>query len=60
VNGGKMSRRPHEKLDVWKKDIELTAEIYEITGRYPREERIMEITDRIGRMLTSLIRSVRQ
>lgn len=55
-----MSRRPHEKLDVWKKDIELTAEIYEITGRYPREERIMEITDRIGRMLTSLIRSVRQ
>lgn len=30
--------RAHKKLDVWKMSIQLAKAIYDITGRYPREE----------------------
>lgn len=30
--------RPHERLGVWQKSIELIKKIYEITKRFPREE----------------------
>jgi four helix bundle protein len=30
--------RAHKKLDVWKMSIQLAKAIYDLTGRYPREE----------------------
>jgi len=33
-----MNRRPHERLDVWQKSIELVEMIYKITKRFPKEE----------------------
>jgi four helix bundle protein len=31
--------RPHEKLDVWKKAIDLVVAIYKATAAFPKEER---------------------
>ena|SRR5215218_7658642 len=31
--------RPHEKLDVWKKSIEMVTAVYEITKAFPADER---------------------
>lgn len=31
--------RPHEKLDLWKKSVDLSVAIYKITEQFPREER---------------------
>jgi four helix bundle protein len=33
-----MAERPHKKLDAWKKSIELTVKIYELTGKLPKAE----------------------
>jgi len=30
--------RAHKKLDVWKMSIQLAKAIYDLTGRYPKEE----------------------
>ena len=30
--------RPHEKLDVWKKSVEMVTAIYEITRSFPADE----------------------
>ena len=30
--------RPHEKLDVWQKSIELTEKVYKVTATYPKNE----------------------
>jgi four helix bundle protein len=35
---GDMAERPHKKLDAWKKSIELTVKIYELTGKLPKAE----------------------
>jgi len=31
--------RPHENLDVWKKSVDLTVEIYKCTENFPKDER---------------------
>ena len=31
--------RPHEKLDVWKKSVEMVTTVYSLTGTFPSEER---------------------
>jgi len=31
--------RSHEKLDVWKKSIDLVVEVYRLTAKFPSEER---------------------
>lgn len=31
--------RPHEQLDVWKKSIDFTVEVYKITENFPKDER---------------------
>ena len=31
--------RPHEKLDLWKKSVDLSVAVYKITEQFPREER---------------------
>jgi len=30
--------KPHKKLDVWKKSMELVRQIYELTKSYPQSE----------------------
>jgi len=30
--------KPHKKLDVWKKSMELVGQIYELTKSYPQSE----------------------
>src|SRR5687767_14964143 len=31
--------RPHEKLDVWKKSVEMVTAVYEVTKTFPADER---------------------
>ncbi|MFA5010605.1 MAG: four helix bundle protein [Ignavibacteria bacterium] len=45
--------RTHKDLDVWKKSIDLVAEIYEITKSFPKEE-IYGITNQIRRAAVSI------
>ena len=33
-----MDTRPHRKLDVWQKSMELVREIYQITSAFPKHE----------------------
>ncbi|MCB4757640.1 MAG: four helix bundle protein [Elusimicrobia bacterium] len=33
-----MSKKPHEKLDVWLISIELVEKVYQLTKRFPKEE----------------------
>ena len=33
-----MLEKPHKKLDVWKKSMELVGQIYELTKSYPQSE----------------------
>ena len=33
-----MLEKPHKKLDVWKKSMELVRQIYELTKSYPQSE----------------------
>ena len=33
-----MDTRPHRKLDVWQKSMELVREIYQITSAFPKNE----------------------
>jgi four helix bundle protein len=36
---GESKMRPHEKLDVWKKAIQLVIAIYRVTDEFPKDER---------------------
>ena len=45
--------RTHKDLDVWKKSIDLVAEIYEITKSFPKDE-IYGITNQIRRAAVSI------
>ena len=36
--------RPHEKLDVWKRAMDIVEDVYKITCRFPIEERFGLIT----------------
>jgi len=33
-----MDERPHKRLQCWKKGIEITKLVYEITGQFPKDE----------------------
>jgi len=33
-----MLEKPHKKLDVWKRSVELVKHIYELTHKYPKSE----------------------
>ena len=45
--------RPHEKLDVWKKSVEFTVEVYKVTDRFPKDERF-GLTSQIRRASVSI------
>ena len=45
--------RPHEKLDVWNKSIELVISIYKATETFPRDERF-GLTSQIRRAAVSI------
>ena len=45
--------RPHEKLDVWNKSIDLVMSIYKATENFPKEERF-GLTSQIRRAAVSI------
>jgi four helix bundle protein len=45
--------RPHEKLDVWNKSIELVIAVYKATERFPKDERF-GLTSQIRRAAVSI------
>lgn len=45
--------RPHEKLDVWKKAVELVVQIYNSTESFPKDERY-GLTSQIRRAAVSV------
>lgn len=48
-----MEIKSFEDLDVWKRDKELTVEVYELTVNFPKEE-IFSITSQIKRAALSV------
>src|SRR5882762_8266245 len=50
---GENSMRPHEKLDVWNKSIELVMTIYKATEGFPKDERF-GLTSQIRRAVVSI------
>jgi len=49
--------RPHEKLEVWKKSVEFTVEIYKITETFPKDERF-GLTSQIRRASVSIAANI--
>ena len=49
--------RPHEKLDLWRKSIELAVSIYRQTDTFPKEERF-GLTQQIRRAAVSIASNV--
>jgi four helix bundle protein len=49
--------RPHEKLDVWKKSIDITIEIYRLTEDFPKDERF-GLTSQIRRASVSIAANI--
>src|SRR5580765_4994028 len=45
--------RPHEKLDVWKKSIDLVMSVYQATESFPKDERF-GLTSQIRRAAVSI------
>lgn len=45
--------KPHKKLDLWKVAMELVVQVYEITDRYPKDERF-SLTDQTRRAAISV------
>ena len=45
--------RPHEKLDVWNKSVDLVVEIYKATEAFPREEKF-GLTSQVRRAAVSV------
>ncbi len=45
--------RPHEKLDVWMKSMELSEKIYTLTKKFPKEE-LYGLTSQIKRAVVSV------
>ena len=45
--------KPHKKLDLWKLAMELVVQVYEITDRYPKDERF-SLTDQTQRAAISV------
>ena len=49
--------RPHEQLDVWKKSIDFTVEVYKITEGLPKDERF-GLTSQIRRASVSIAANI--
>ncbi|MFA5393396.1 MAG: four helix bundle protein [Candidatus Ratteibacteria bacterium] len=49
--------RPHKKLEVWQKSIELTEIIYKITSLFPKEE-IYGLTNQMRRCAVSVASNI--
>ena len=49
--------RPHTKLDVWKKAVEFTVDIYKITNAFPNDERF-GLTSQIRRASVSIAANI--
>lgn len=45
--------KPHKKLDLWKLAMELVIRVYEVTDRFPKDERF-SLTDQIRRAAISI------
>jgi len=45
--------RPHEKLDVWQKAVDLVVEIYKATENFPKEEKF-GLTSQVRRAAVSV------
>ena len=45
--------RPHEKLDVWMKSVDLVVRIYKATERFPKEEKF-GLTSQVRRAAVSV------
>lgn len=53
MENGESSKRPHERLEVWRDSMELVEMIYEISGTFPDSERF-GITSQIRRAAVSV------
>jgi len=49
--------RPHEKLDVWKKSIDVTIAIYRVSDAFPKEERF-GLTSQLRRASVSIAANI--
>ncbi len=49
--------RPHHKLDVWKKSVDFTVEIYRVTDSFPKEEKF-GLTSQLRRASVSIAANV--
>lgn len=49
------SKHPHKNLEAWKKAMDLVAEVYRISGKFPKEE-IYRLTSQLRR--ASVISSI--
>ncbi|MEO8042190.1 MAG: four helix bundle protein [Acidobacteriota bacterium] len=49
--------RPHHNLDVWKKAVAFTVDIYSVTERFPRDERF-GLTSQIRRASVSIAANI--
>lgn len=49
--------RPHENLDVWKKSVDFTVEIYKVTDAFPKEEKF-GLTSQIRRASVSIAANI--
>ncbi|MBK9153563.1 MAG: four helix bundle protein [Chloracidobacterium sp.] len=49
--------RPHRNLDVWKKAVEFTVEVYRVTDTFPKDERF-GLTSQIRRAAVSIAANI--
>jgi len=49
--------RPHENLDVWKKSIDFTVDVYRVTDSFPKEERF-GLTSQLRRASVSVAANI--
>ena len=59
VNSGKkgIMEKPHKKLEVWKKALDIVVWIYRTTGKYPREE-MYGLTAQMRRAAISIVSNI--
>jgi 23S rRNA-intervening sequence protein len=53
----KLTMRPHEKLDLWKKAIEFVVAIYKVTDEFRRDERF-GLTSQLRRASVSIVANI--
>ena len=53
MENGESSKRPHERLEVWRDSMELVEMIYKISGNFPDSERF-GLTSQIRRAAVSV------